>query len=116
MKTFTDYQQGVAERIQDAAGKLSSTAIDGCIHEAIAGRYSAARPLRKVMDIVGDGVHYQWSIDQSSLPGWQPTFSIIDDIEYPAGERVPTIFEKGEWLVTANPNGIQQLILTRVTP
>ncbi len=99
MKTFSDFQQSVAERIQDAAGKLASAAIDGCIREALTGRYSQARPLQKVVDFTGDGVNYQWEINSTNLPGWVHNFSVVTQVEYPAGDRDPSILEKDDWWI-----------------
>lgn len=116
MKTFADFQQGVAERIQDAAGKLSSAAIDGCIREAIAGRYSAARPLHKVADLNGNGLTYKWDITNASFPGWSQNFSIIGEVEYPAGDRDPAMLEKDEWQVYWGADSVPQLRLTAIVP
>ncbi|MBI2815459.1 MAG: hypothetical protein HYX72_00820 [Acidobacteria bacterium] len=116
MKTFADFQQGVAERIQDAAGKLSSAAIDGCIREALAGRYSVTRPLRKVAELTGNGLSYQWEIDSENFPGWSQNFSVISEVEYPAGDRDPAILEKDEWQVYWGANGVPQLRLTTIVP
>lgn len=116
MKTFSDFQQSVAERIQDAAGKLASTAIDGCIREALAGRYSQARPLHQVADLAGDGVTFEWEIDSTNLPGWVPNFSVIDQVEYPADQRDPSVLEKDDWWIYRRSNSSLRLRLAALVP
>ena len=116
MPTFQDFQQSVAERIQDSAAKLSQAAIDGCIREAITGRYSQARPLKKVADISGDGLTYSWTINTTNFPGWADNFSIVADLEYPAGERTPSILEKDEWQIYWPSSAAPQLRLAQLTP
>jgi hypothetical protein len=114
--TFADFQQGVAERIQDSAGKLASTAIDGCIREALAGRYSQARPLLQVADFTGDGHTYEWEINATNFPGWVPNFSSIADVEYPAGDRDPSILDKDEWRIYWVSSDSPRLRLVQIVP
>jgi len=115
-KTFADFQQGVAERIQDSAGKLASAAIDGCIREALTGRYSQARPLKKVVDLTGDGITYRWTINTTNFPGWVQNFSVITEAEYPADERIPAILAKDEWHVYWPSSVAPEFRLIGVTP
>ena len=114
--TFADFQQGVAERIQDSAGKLASGAIDGCIREALTGRYSQARPLKRVADLAGDGITYRWTINTTNFPGWVQNFSVITDAEYPAGERLPAILAKEEWHVYWPSSVAPEIRLIGITP
>ncbi len=115
-KTFADFQQGVAERIQDAAGKLASAAIDGCIREALTGRYSQARPLKKVADFVGDGSTYQWEINDTNFPGWVANFSTMTGVEYPAGGRDPATLDPDEWQIYWSSSTVAKLRLLRTAP
>lgn len=127
-KTFADFQQGVAERIQDAAGKLAADALQSCIREAVTGRYSAARPLLRIADIAGDASTYKWAmsatvttgegedeVTTAIFTGWVEGFSVVRDIEYPAGERDPAMLGKDEWRMYQLDQG-QELRLLAMTP
>ena len=111
MPTLTDFETGVANRIQDAASKLSMSAVDDCIREAITVRYSRARPIKAIADFVGDGVTYSWAINQTNFPGWDLAFSFIDDIEYPQGSQDPQILDKDEWMIYYPASNAPQLRL-----
>ena len=113
---FAEFQQAVAERIQDSAGKLDQTVSAGCIREAIAGRYSRALPLRAVADFVGDGVTYQWALDTANFPGWVKNFSWIEDLEYPAGDQVPNLLDKDEWQIYYPESNAPELRLLAFSP
>ncbi len=115
-KTFADFQQGVAERIQDSAGKLAAAAIDGCIREALSGRYSQARPLKQVADLTGDGATYSWPINFMNFPGWVPNFSVITDVEFPAGQRDPEILDPEEWQIYWPSSAAPELRLLALAP
>ncbi len=114
--TFSDFQSAVAERIQDAAGKLAFASIDGCIREALVGRYSQARPLLQITDFTGDGHTYEWEISTDNFPGWIANFSSIADLEYPAGDRDPSILEKDEWRIYRPSSGTANLRLVQIVP
>ena len=115
-KTFADFQQGVAERIQDSAGRLASTAIDNCIREALTGRYSQARPLKKISDFSGDGITYQWVINTTNFPDWIANFSVITDAEYPVGDREPDMLDKEEWIIYWPSSAAPEFRLVELIP
>lgn len=116
MKTFADFQQGVAERIQDAAGKLASSALDGCIREALSGRYSQARPVRTVADLAGDGTTYEWEVNTTNFPGWVPNYSVITSVEYPAGDREPAMRDPDEWQIYRSASTTETFRLLEIIP
>ena len=116
MTTFADFQQGVADRIQDGAGKLDQMVSDGCIREAITGRYSHALPIRAIADFVGDGVTYRWAINATNFPGWVKDFSWIEDVEYPAGDQDPNILDKSEWQIYYPASNAPELRLLAIAP
>jgi hypothetical protein len=115
-RTFSDFQQSVAERIQDGAAKLASAAIDGCIREALTGRYSQARPLQQIADLTGDGTTIQWEINSTNLPGWVPNFSVVTQIEFPAGQRDPSILEKDDWWIYRQSSSSVLIRLAALVP
>ena len=102
-KTIPEIQQLVAGQIQDAAAKLSPDELKSAIEEAIGGRYSKDRPQRIVADLTGDGAQFEW--DTATLTGWQDGFSQIVAIEYPQGQRPPTMLEDGDWEMYDSPTG-----------
>lgn len=115
-KTFADFQQAVANRIQDAAGKLAQDAIDECIRQALAGEYSSARPLRRITAIAGDSATFSWLLIAAAesgvvFPGWVDGFSAILALEYPAGERVPVYLDKEDWAVVQTATGFELRLL-----
>lgn len=116
MATFADFQSGVANRIQDAAQKLAQPAIDECIREALRGRYSKARPRVLIKDLAGDGATQKWTLDATNFPEWANFFSIIVELEYPAGEQVPDILEKEDWFVYRLSSTAEELRLASLKP
>lgn len=115
-KTFADFQQAVDRRVQDAAAKLPPAARDDCIREALVGRYSKARPLKKVVDLAGDGATFKWTLNTTNFAGWVDNFSVVADLEYPAGERTPSVLAKDEWITYWPNSTAPELRLLRVTP
>jgi len=101
-QTFEEFQQAVADRIQDHAHKLSQEARDACIREAITGRYSAARPVKLIVDIAGDGVTYDWPINNANFPGWVMNYSIVEKVEYPKGQQEPVYLWPDDWMLYDN--------------
>jgi len=92
------FQQGVAQRIQDSAGKITISAIVGCIQKAVKGPYAQARPLVKVKDFAGDSLVYEYEVNATNFPGWVDEASHFRALEYPAGEKVPVYLDGGEWV------------------
>ena len=100
-KTVPEIQQLVAGHIQDAAGKLSPDELKAAVEEALGGRYSKDRPRRIVADVTGNGSQYEWNV--TTITGWQDGFSQITAIEYPQGERVPTLLDDGDCTIYQSP-------------
>lgn len=118
--SFAKFQQGVADRIQDAAGKLSQDSADGCIREAITGRYSAARPIVKITDLDGDGSTRKWTVNVTNFPGWAQGCSVISGIEYPAdmpgADQEPQMLDRDEWLLYWPSSAAPEIRLKTATP
>lgn len=91
MSTIADFQGWVAAKVQDDSGKITATERDQFIQEAVTA-YSQDRPLVKVADLAGDG-GYDYDLPSDFLIG----FSVIRSVEYPAGQRVPVIIERGSY-------------------
>jgi hypothetical protein len=107
---FSDFETGVASRIQATGGKLSQADQDDAITQAVK-RYSKDRPREMVTDITG--------VNPSSaflaLPqggGTPPEqfedgFSIIRSIEFPVGNLPLTFLEGDDWFVYRTPTGLK---------
>jgi len=91
MSTLSDFNARVEEIIQDDAGILQTGEIDNFIAEAVK-RYSHHRPLLKVHEVQGNG-EYDYDLPSD----WSPGFSTITQVEYPAGQQVPSIIPKEAW-------------------
>jgi len=113
---LTDFQAAVAERIQDSAGKLATSAITGSIREAITGRYSQARPLTVISDFAGDSSTYKWTLNTTNFPGWDKARSVVTQVEYPQGERDPVFLESDEWAIYPNGDDAAELRMTSAGP
>ena len=81
--------------LQDQAAFLS-TATDQEMDAAIRAareQYSHDLPRVLVADIAGDGTTYDLTLPSGFVAG----FSIVRSLEYPAGERIPTMLPSDEW-------------------
>lgn len=99
--SLVNFNQKVQRIIQDEAAILNKADIDNFILESLS-YYSKDRPQVKVADITGDG-GYEYDLPIS----WNLGFSSIKNIEYPAGERIPTFLEPGDWMIYRNSTGIR---------
>jgi hypothetical protein len=96
-RLLADLRLAVKDRIQDGANKLQD--LEGCLLEALRGRYSKARPLVLTVDIAGDSETWSWKLHGAgNFPGFTPGFSIIRSVEYPVGSRVPALLDSDEWI------------------
>lgn len=115
MKLLIDYQTRLDEVLQDLAARLASAAKDSAIHEAVR-EYSKHRPAVKVLDIPGDGATFDIPLGMAPGPtDWSPGFSVVREVEYPAGERRPQRLEREQWAEYQAPSG-WALRLFEVTP
>ncbi len=110
-KTFGQFQQQVDLRIQDAGAKLSSSARDAAITQAILQRYSKDRPQIKVTDVAGNGTALL------DLPaGFEDGFSFVEQIEYPVGNIPPTVLEEEDWDDEYRTPTARKILLLSATP
>jgi len=94
--TLSDH---IRSKVKDDSAKLDISDFDYAATEAI-NRYSKARPLEIVEDVLGSGTY------DCDLPeGWIEGFSNILQVEYPA-DRVPAnIIDRRDYSVYASPTG-----------
>lgn len=120
MPTLGEFQQAVAQRIQDDAHKLAQPAIDACIGKTLKGRYAQVRPLEKIAELAGDSATFEWLLtgdDQNAaFAAWVESFSGIKSLEYPAGERIPEYLDPEDWTILRNGDGVLVLRLLTITP
>lgn len=97
----------VAANVRDGSGVLAQvvdadTGADGYTQalQAAVDRYSRARPRRVVADLPGMG-----SYDLALPATWAADWSTPVSVEYPAGERVPRMLTRAQWMVYATPAG-----------
>lgn len=91
---FLDFYQGrLDEILKEQTGDLSAGDKIAAIKNAVDG-HSKIRPQKKVADLLGND---SYDLD---LPGeWEKDFSIIDKVEFPAGERNPVYLEDEDWMI-----------------
>ena len=111
MPTFGEFQQAVAQRIQDSASKVSQASVDGCIEKAIKGRYSQERPLEKIKDIAGDSATFEWEINTTNFPGWVDEASYFKYFEYPSGEKIPVLLDGDDWAIVRISSTVRRVRL-----
>jgi len=115
-KTLADYGVKFDQDFQDLARNLDQNARDAAIQEAVA-EYSKHRPVVQVKDIAGDGATYD--IPLGTAPGptdWCEGFSVVRQVEYPAGERQPVYLEQDQWQEYVKPTTGRVLRLLVTTP
>jgi hypothetical protein len=91
----------VTGAVKDTAGALAQSDFDMAINNALA-RYSKDRPRTVVGDIAGAGVQ------EYALPtGWVDGLSVIEQVEYPAGQ-IPEVLVDSEALqLYRSPSGLK---------
>lgn len=106
MSTIADFRTWFNNRVRDAASRFTDAQRDDAITAAVK-RYSQARPLQGAQDYAGDGVTF----DLTLPTGWVLDFSIVRDIEYPAGERVPVYLDKERYQLYQSPTATKVRLL-----
>jgi hypothetical protein len=115
-KILAEYGVKFDQDFQDLARNLDQDARDAAIQEAVM-EYSKHRPRIMVMDVAGDGATYD--IPLGTAPGptdWIEDFSVVRQVEYPAGEREPVYLEQDEWREYVKPTTGRVLRLIETTP
>jgi hypothetical protein len=107
MSTIADFRTWFNNRVRDAASRFTDAQRDDAITAAVK-RYSLARPLQGVQDYAGDGALF----DLALPTGWVTDFSIVREIEYPAGERTPVLLEHESYQLYQSPSAIKIRLLS----
>src|SRR5882762_5148906 len=102
---LTDFETGVASRIQDSANKLSLADRDDSISQAVKQRYSKDRPRELASDVTANGTA---SLPLPTGPAVPPEqfedgFSTVRAIEFPIGDLPPTYLETDSWMLYRKP-------------
>ena len=88
-----DYKARVNNHIRTDDTEIEDSDIEDAVQDAVEG-YSRIRPRNRRAEITGSGVY-----DLTLPTDWQDNFSLITEVEYPAGEREPEIVDTREWII-----------------
>jgi len=100
----------VKDKVKDDSGRLSDLADYAPAIEAALAGYSKHKPRTLVRDLSGTGGH------DLALPAeWDPEFSSILRVEYPAGRVPAALIPADEWALYQDPAG-EMLRLPYCTP
>lgn len=90
------------ERVKDKIGDDPLILKEGTITEisksALAGQFSRNFPRKIVFDIIGTN-DYDYPLPDTTNKSWEKGFSIIENVEFPAGERTPIYIPDTDWLI-----------------
>lgn len=93
MSTLITINAEVDELIQDDAGFLDTTEIDGFIQNQATTHYSRHKPYFHIVDLTGNGT-YSYEIASGTFTYWKDEFSEIKWVRYPADEYQDPADEK----------------------
>lgn len=110
-KAMKDFEDKIAQVLQDAAAKLSPDDRKAFILQAITQRYSKDRPREIVSDHAGDGTS-DLALPSAAGATFEEDFSRIKQIEYPIGDLPPTLIEDDEWQFYRTPAALKVRLLT----
>jgi len=114
-KLLADYRTKLDQVLEDLAARLDQPKKDAAITEAVS-EHSRHRPHAKVADVAGDGATFDIPLGAAGgVPDWQEGFSVVRQVEYPAGEREPILLERDAWREYVTPTG-RVLRLHTITP
>lgn len=77
--------------------------------ETAVEQYTRARPRTVAQPMSGDGTSYDFRLPR----WWADGLSTIQEIEYPAGEQVPTTIDRDEWTIYESFLGLQPITVLR---
>lgn len=109
MKLLVDYQTRLDQILKEQAGDLVQGDKDAAIQNAV-DAHSRFRPQKKIFDSLGNN-----EFDMDLPTDWEKDFSVIDKVEFPAGERQPIYLEDEDWQIYEDTAG-QVLRLLNDTP
>lgn len=111
MSTIVTFEMLVGDRIRDSGATCTPAQIDRAIVEA-AKRYARVRPIEAVQDYPGDGTTFDFALPT----GWVPDLSTVRSLEYPMGERPPSMLEDEDWQFYRASTSVVMIRLKVVTP
>jgi hypothetical protein len=111
--SITDFVNAVPDVLSDDVGRISAS-LPALVQRAILQRYSVDSPLEVVSDIQGNGTNYLplpvAPGQESNLPVFDPTFSVIRQIEFPIGQQPPQLILDSDFRLYRLPTGYQILL------
>lgn len=110
MSTLATFQTLFDDRVRVTAAPFTLQQKERAILQALKD-YAQVRPAVAAQDYPGDGVTF----DLALPTGWQDGLSTIQQIEYPAGRRHPSLLENDDWGFYVTPAG-PKIRLLSVTP
>ena len=111
MSTILTFETLFGDRVRDSGAKIATAQIDRAIVEAVK-RYARVRPIEAVQDYAGDSATFDFALPT----GWVQDFSTIRSLEYPAGQRPPSMLEDSDWQFYRLSTSVLKIRLTVVTP
>lgn len=124
MKNLSEYSARLDRLLLEQAGELSADDKEAAVTNAVA-EHSRLRPQKKPHEIPGDGAAFDFPLGAAPGPlDWEPEFSKILRVEYPAGRREPVYLEDEDWqlyhkttgqvlrLLSATPSAAEKILLT----
>ncbi|HNP80131.1 MAG TPA: hypothetical protein PKN47_01610 [Nitrospira sp.] len=110
MSTLTTFQTLFDDRVRVTAAPFTSQQKERAIQQALK-EYAQVRPAVAAQDYAGDGATF----DLALPTGWQDGLSTIRQIEYPAGQRIPSLLQNDDWGFYVAPAG-KKIRLLSITP
>lgn len=104
------FRSKVERLIKDGGAVLDVDDLDFAIGEAVR-RYSRVKPLKVVADIAGSG-----AFDYDLPEPFDPQFSVLELVEYPAGEREPVYVDPLDRTLYESPAGTKLRFLADAPP
>lgn len=98
LNNLDDFQAAVERLVRDGADVLGPADYDQFLQDA-ARRLSRVEPLRVVADLAGDD-----SFDYALASPFDPDFSKVLEVEYPAGRRPRSMVDRLDWELYATPD------------
>jgi len=99
LNNLSEFQAAVERHVQDDANVLDAADYQQHLEDA-ARRLSRIEPREVVLDIAGDG-----GFDYALPAPFDPDFSRVLQVEYPAGRREPEYVDHLDWTLYTDPAG-----------
>ena len=107
---LSEYQARVADLVRDPDSRITAAQRDGALADA-ARQYSEVRPLTYREDVYGGG-----NRDLVMPDFWVADASELISIEYPVGDKPPSMLETDEYYIYVHPSSAQHIIMPVAVP